>query len=89
MGKADTARRSLILITGRAQFFLLLVSTPANGQPMVGVYYYPWWGEAIPGGHTFDQRLRAHTTPEAQLPAVGLHHSRDTNVISAHIDQIV
>ena len=54
---------------------------------MVGVYYYPWWG-ASQGGHTFDQTLRAHTTPNDQLPAVGDEYSsRDANVISAHIDQ--
>jgi len=65
----------------------LSVGDHVMGGPTVGAYYYPWWGEGIPGGHTFDQTLRAHTTPEAQLPAVGLHHSRDADVISAHIDQ--
>ena len=58
-----------------------------QADPTVGVYYYPWWG-ASQGGHTFDQTLRAHTTPNGQLPAVGDEYSsRDANVISAHIDQ--
>lgn len=59
----------------------------AAGDPTVGVYYYPWWG-AGQGGHTFDQTVRAHTSPIDQLPAVGDEYSsRDANVISSHIDQ--
>ncbi|MAT68289.1 MAG: hypothetical protein CMJ58_02080 [Planctomycetaceae bacterium] len=59
----------------------------SSAAPTVGVYYYPWWG-ASQGGHTFDQTLRAHTTPQDQLPAVGdQYSSRDASVISAHIDQ--
>ena len=53
----------------------------------VGAYYYPWWGEGIAGGHTFDQTLRTHLTPEAQLPAIGTYNSQDADVLSAHIDQ--
>lgn len=53
----------------------------------VGAYYYPWWGEGIQGGHTFDQTLRSHLTPTTQFPALGRYHSRDALVISNHIDQ--
>lgn len=59
----------------------------AAAAPTVGAYYYPWWGEGIAGGHTFDQTVRMHLTPQAQPPAVGLHNSRDAQIISQHIDQ--
>ena len=58
----------------------------ASGSPTVGVYYYPWWGTGA-GGHSFNQTLRAHTIPQAQLPAVGSYNNRNSSVISAHIDQ--
>lgn len=54
---------------------------------MVGAYYYPWWG-AAQGGHTFDETVRAHTTPNTQLPVAGTqYNSRNANVIAEHIDQ--
>jgi glycoprotein endo-alpha-1,2-mannosidase len=59
----------------------------ATAAPTIGAYYYPWWGVGIPGGHTFEQTIRTHLTPQTQPPAVGLHNSRDANVIAAHIDQ--
>ena len=66
----------------------LVCAQLAAGSPTVGVYYYPWYG-AGPGtpGHTFNDTLRAHLTPEKQLPAAGAKSSRDANVIAAHIDQ--
>ena len=70
-------------------FLILLVlgcTSVISASPTVGVYYYPWWGAGA-GGHTFNQTLRAHTTPAQQLPAAGVHNSRDSNVIAAHIDQ--
>ncbi|MCG8449508.1 MAG: glycoside hydrolase family 99-like domain-containing protein [Pirellulales bacterium] len=68
---------------------LCLLGTSASvfAAPTVGAYYYPWWGDGIACGHAFRKTLRAHTTPEAQLPKVGVYHSRDAEVISAHIDQ--
>ncbi len=66
---------------------LLACADVCQADPTVGVYYYPWWGESQ-GGHTLDQTVRAHTTPNHQLPAVGDEYSsRDAGVISAHIDQ--
>ena len=63
-----------------------LVSS-CQADPTVGVYYYPWWG-ANQGAHTFDETLRAHTSPDDHLPAVGdEYNSRDPSVISSHIDQ--
>jgi glycoprotein endo-alpha-1,2-mannosidase len=69
-------------------FLTILFAPLAAGSPMVGVYYYPWYG-AGPGtpGHTFNDTLRAHLTPEQQLPAAGAKSSRDPDVIAAHIDQ--
>ena len=66
----------------------ILFAPPAVGSPTVGVYYYPWYG-AGPGtpGHTFNDTLRAHLTPEKQLPAAGAKSSRDADVIASHIDQ--
>lgn len=64
-----------------------LFASRCEADPTVGVYYYPWWG-ASQGGHTLDQTVRAHTTPNHQLPAVGEEYSsRDADVISSHIDQ--
>ncbi len=63
------------------------VATQAVANPTVGAYYYPWWG-TNQGGHTFDETVRAHTTPNTQLPVVGSeYNSRNASVISGHIDQ--
>ncbi|WP_197531330.1 DUF5010 domain-containing protein [Posidoniimonas corsicana] len=56
-----------------------------GAAPQVGVYYYPWYGPGS-GGHTFDDTLRAHLTPDPQLPAAGLN-GRDASVVERHIDQ--
>jgi glycoprotein endo-alpha-1,2-mannosidase len=64
-------------------FAALVALTAAGGEPLVGVYYYPWYG---PGLHTVNQSLRGHLTPR-QPPALGDYSSRDSGIISAHIDQ--
>jgi glycoprotein endo-alpha-1,2-mannosidase len=78
------------LLSRHLLFALLAVlyALPAAGSPLVGVYYYPWYG-AGPGtpGHTFNDTLRAHLTPEQELPAAGAKSSRDADVIASHIDQ--
>jgi glycoprotein endo-alpha-1,2-mannosidase len=83
-------RQELMIRFDKEAFALCLsmfFAACAGAAPTVGVYYYPWWG-AGQGGHTFNQTLRAHTTPNDQLPAVGdQYNSRDSNVISSHIDQ--
>ncbi len=59
----------------------------AGAAPTVGAYYYPWWGPSE-GGHTINQTVRAHLTPDDQLPAVaGTYRSRDASIIASHIDQ--
>ncbi len=64
-----------------------VVGWPAfcGGQPLVGAYYYPWYG-SFPGGHDFRETLRAHLTPQ-QRPAIGWYDSRKAATIAAHIDQ--
>lgn len=72
-------------------FFVLLFimclsgSLPAQEpEPLVGLYYYPWYGAEE--GHGFDTTLRMHLRP-AQKPASGLYDSGDEDIISDHIDQ--
>jgi glycoprotein endo-alpha-1,2-mannosidase len=67
---------------------LLLVggwSRAAEGAPMVGAYYYPWYG-TFAGGHDVRQSTRGHLTPQ-QLPSSGVYSSRNATTISNHIDQ--
>lgn len=65
---------------------LISLSHRSADAATVGAYYYPWWGENV-GGHTFNQSLRARTTPGAQLPMLGEYSSFDTWTIASHIDQ--
>ena len=58
---------------------------PVCGEPVVGVYYYPWYG-SFPGGHSVNQSLRGHLVPP-QPPAIGNYSNRSRSTISAHIDQ--
>jgi hypothetical protein len=67
-------------------------SEAAGATPLVGAYYYPWWG---PGGHdwtkdntgaTNPEELRLHLNPQ-QSPALGLYDSDSASVIAGHIDQ--
>lgn len=80
--ESQRARRGVLVFCG-----LLLLTANANASPTVGAYYYPWWDENVSGGHKFDETLRAHLTPNAQLPEVGIKSSRDDSLISTHIDQ--
>ncbi|MBI2824011.1 MAG: DUF5010 domain-containing protein [Planctomycetia bacterium] len=56
----------------------------ARGEPVVGAYYYPWYGP-FPGGHDLDDSLRGHLVPP-QPPALGQYNSRASDTISAQID---
>lgn len=77
-------RTSLTLVLAVAALFQLSLQR-AQGEPRVGVYYYPWYGP-FAGGHSLNQSLRGHLDP-AQPPAIGLYSNRDNNTISSHIDQ--
>jgi glycoprotein endo-alpha-1,2-mannosidase len=54
-------------------------------EPLVGAYYYPWYG-SFSGGHPWNQTLREHLSP-AQPPALGQYSSRDSATIAAQVDQ--
>ncbi len=57
----------------------------ARSAPMVGVYYYPWYG-SFQGGHSLNQSLRGHLVP-SQPPAIGYYDNRNSATIASHIDQ--
>ena len=72
----STRRRLSLLVA------VWIVMTPpriVQGEPFVGVYYYPWYGN-FAGGHSLNQSLRGHLVP-AQPPALGLYSSRDAAII--------
>jgi hypothetical protein len=53
--------------------------------PLVGAYYYPWYG-TFAGGHGFTDTLRYRLSPQ-QSPAIGYYNERTASTVSAHIDQ--
>ena len=61
------------------------MGSPAQAEPVVGVYYYPWYG-SFSGGHSLNQSLRGHLVPP-QPPAIGVYSNRNSATVSAHIDQ--
>ncbi len=66
----------------------ITLSADCDTGLVVGVYYYPWWGEdAYPGAHTFDRTMRAHLVPDTQDPRLGHYDSRSDTVIADHVDQ--
>jgi hypothetical protein len=62
---------------------LLVVTTSSRSiaDPVVGAYYYPWYG-----AHDANASVRGHTLPQ-QAPTLGSYNSFDPATISAHIDQ--
>ena len=60
---------------------------PDVGQaaPLVGAYYYPWYG-AFAGGHAWNDTLRAKLSPQ-QPPALGYYSSRASATIGGQIEQ--
>jgi hypothetical protein len=74
------------LIAGLAPALVALWALGADaGEPIVGAYYYPWYG-SYSGGHSVNQSLRGHLTPQ-QPPSVGIYSNRSSETITAHIDQ--
>jgi probable HAF family extracellular repeat protein len=63
----------------------ILVPRLLHAQPVVGAYYYPWYG-TFSGGHSVNQSLRGHLTPK-QPPALGQYSNRNNATIASHIDQ--
>ena len=61
--------------------------TRLDSEPIVGVYYYPWYGvNDRPLDHDWDHVMRRKIVPP-QLPRAGLYRSDDPQVISKHIEQ--
>jgi glycoprotein endo-alpha-1,2-mannosidase len=76
--------RSSLILGIHLVFLALGSSNAASSEPMVGVYYYPWYG-TFNGGHSVSQSLRGHLAPP-QPPELGLYSSRASATIASHID---
>jgi hypothetical protein len=63
----------------------LACAGPARAAPIVGAWYYPWYG-TFPGGHTWTDTLREHLVPQ-QPPALGYYSSRSSATIEGQIDE--
>ncbi len=55
-----------------------------DARPVVGVYYYPWYG----GGREWRDVMRTHLVPPQQ-PKLGRYRSDDASVVAEHIAQSV
>ncbi len=79
-------RLSIWLLTTLAAMTGLAVTgitaTAAEKSPVVGTYYYPWYGPSTNWRHV----MREHLVP-AQTPKLGHYNSSDPAVISDHIAQ--
>jgi len=64
---------------------LIPFSASGSAAPIVGAYYYPWYG-TFSGGHTWTQTLRENLVPP-QPPALGYYSSRSSSVIEQQIDE--
>jgi hypothetical protein len=60
---------------------------PALGETSVGAFYYPWWSETHPRGHSYADTHRAVLDPQGGDPIIGRYDSRDPWAIASHIDQ--
>jgi hypothetical protein len=79
-----TTRKQVRLTVWTAVLWLACAGL-AGADPLVGAWYYPWYG-TFPGGHSWTDTLRAHLAPQ-QPPAVGYYNSRNSATIEGHIDQ--
>lgn len=59
-----------------------LIASVSDSQPVVGVYYYPWYRRTREWRQVMRQHLKAPQEPE-----LGLYRSDDPNVIRTHIAQ--
>ena len=62
-----TMHSRLLAIAVAAFFVALAASFSEAAEPLVGAYYYPWYG-SFAGGHPWNQTLREHLSPQ-QPPA--------------------
>jgi hypothetical protein len=63
------------------------LACPALSETSVGAYYYPWWSETHPRGHSYADTHRAVLDPQGGDPIIGRYDSRDLWTIASHIDQ--
>jgi hypothetical protein len=66
-------------------FSAILQPRISDGAPLVGAYYYPWYGP-YSGGHSWTDNLRAKLVPQ-QPPALGNYSSRSSTTIASQIDE--
>lgn len=72
----------------RSLLITCLLASPAFGQDAtVGAFYYPWWSETHPRGHSYADTHRAVLDPQGGDPIIGRYDSRDLWTIASHIDQ--
>jgi hypothetical protein len=79
-----TTRERLRLAVSAAGLWLACAGL-ADADPLVGAWYYPWYG-TFPGGHTWTQTLRENLVPP-QPPALGYYSSRSSATIEGQIDE--
>jgi glycoprotein endo-alpha-1,2-mannosidase len=71
----------------RAELNLAQPRTPNDDRPVIGAYYYPWYGvNNRPLSHDWDRLMRRKLNPP-QKPAAGLYRSDDSDVIAKHVAQ--
>ena len=54
--------------------------------PVVGAYYYPWYGDGWSPSRRWNRAMRLRLEPP-QEPKLGRYHSRDPEVVADHIAQ--
>ena len=71
----------------RAELNLAQPRAPNDARPVIGAYYYPWYGvNDRPLSHDWYRLMRQKLNPP-QKPAAGLYRSDDPDVISEHLAQ--
>lgn len=68
-----------------AALLWLAAARLAGAAPIVGAWYYPWYG-TFPGGHSWTQTLRENLVPP-EPPALGYYNSRSSATIEGQIDE--
>jgi glycoprotein endo-alpha-1,2-mannosidase len=81
--RVPTLERLWVAVLGAV--LCLTCADLAGAAPLVGAYYYPWYG-TFTGGHSWTQTLREHLVPQ-QPPALGYYNSRSSATIEGQIDE--
>jgi hypothetical protein len=71
----------------RPELNLVAPRLPDDDRPVVGAYYYPWYGvNGRPLSHDWQNLMRQKLNPP-QKPLAGLYRSDDPEVIAEHLAQ--